>query len=279
MFNKNKARLVCKQCTKILVNPIHLPCICTICHSHLVEASFKKDSIKCEACGTEFNAEDVTPKENVLAKLLLVANEHLSSEEKAMKTNMHDLINQYEELFGQFRSELSNVEMASFQKFSEIRRKIDLQRETIKSKVDQVALDLIDQANKAEKSYTEHWKRLKLADEMRDFKQERTVLDEEFRNVNLAVQRVQELKVKHERQVKEIQANIADLNQLNEQIDECGFEANESALKCVELGSLWVESQMNTSVFGDFQFKRKVNANSSKLHGFKVYENQKRSRF
>ena len=54
-----KSKVTCFQCSKILNNPIELPCRDTICSNHLQEANcIKENKIKCLKCNQTFSIRD-----------------------------------------------------------------------------------------------------------------------------------------------------------------------------------------------------------------------------
>ena len=76
----------------------------------------------------------------------LLANEsHLNDEEKSIKCAIQDLIKQLEQLQGSVNLKRDEMELANCNHFIEIRRQIDIQREELKAKIDEIALKLIAQ--------------------------------------------------------------------------------------------------------------------------------------
>jgi ribosomal protein L37AE/L43A len=77
---------------------LNLKPTCTICHKHLKDGSVKNGLIKCETCKKEFLVKDIKIKENKFAKIVLDSEQHLSNEEKQVKSEIHDLLNKFQEL-------------------------------------------------------------------------------------------------------------------------------------------------------------------------------------
>ena len=54
-----KSKVTCFQCSKILNNPIELPCRDTICSNHLQDSNcIKENKIKCLKCNQTFSIRD-----------------------------------------------------------------------------------------------------------------------------------------------------------------------------------------------------------------------------
>ena len=225
MLNLNKSQLVCKQCDRILHKPVHLPCNCTICHAHLHDAlANTKGILQCGTCRVEFAVGNIDFKENEHAKHLLASDEHLSNQGKERKSELHVLIHQYHTLCEQFRQDLRNAESFAHEKFAEIRRQIDLQREALKEKIDEIALDMIDQANSAEAFYRDEVNKRVISIDF-NIEHERALLDDQFRRIDLTIGQVEDLKSKSRLQIDEMQAKLKELRRMIQQVDTCGFKA------------------------------------------------------
>jgi DNA-directed RNA polymerase subunit M/transcription elongation factor TFIIS len=85
MRSLNKLDFMCQICKKILTDPIHLPCFCTICNEHLSDKSVKDGLIKCEPCGDDFRVKDIKVKENKILKKVLAAERSFGNQEKEAK--------------------------------------------------------------------------------------------------------------------------------------------------------------------------------------------------
>ena len=144
-----KHDLICSICKLILNNPVSLPCFCVVCHDHSTNSSW----ITCQTCNKEFEipAEGLVP--NKFVKNMLEKEVHLSDEEKTLKNSVEELIRQLERLHIDFETTQRSFEVFSDDHFSEIRRQIDLQRETLKEKIDEIALKMIDQTKANEELY------------------------------------------------------------------------------------------------------------------------------
>ena len=210
MVNFSKQDLLCIICKNVLKDPVHLPCYCTICNAHLKLA--KDGLISCETCGDEFVVNNIECKVNTIAKKALDAELHLSSEEKELKKDIHELMLTFQQLHEQLRQEQNKFELKSHEHFAEIKRKIDIQREKLKEKIDEIYLAMIRNVEQNEEFY-----KLKLNENRNiksfDLSSEIESLDDELRQVNLKIERVQQLKTENE-------ANVKNLQNLQDRLDE-----------------------------------------------------------
>ena len=217
-MSSSKSELTCNIC-KLLVNkPVTLPCSDVICDEHLSDDSAKNGLIKCMKCDKDFNVPRRGFPSNKRVTNLLAKERHLSNEEKSIKHAIQELIQKLEQLQYDVRLKENNMELTSFDHFTEIRRQIDIQREELKNKIDEIALRMIDQANEREKAY-----QLKLKESISviidtDIKQFSQLLMREFRDPDLLVDKVKLLQIKHEQNVKDFQTRISDFDSLGNEI-------------------------------------------------------------
>jgi hypothetical protein len=85
-MNNFKSTLTCSYCSKILKDPIKLPCKGNLCKEHLTEKSvIKQNRIKCAKCKQEFEVVDNEFKLNNFIKKQLDDHVYLSDEEVSLK--------------------------------------------------------------------------------------------------------------------------------------------------------------------------------------------------
>ena len=104
-ISSKKAELLCSICNKIVREPIYLPCHCTICDIHLTDTSVQNGLIPCVTCGDKFVVKSIEYKVNKLAKCILDKEEHLSSEEKIIKSAINSVFAQFTQLYDIFKQE------------------------------------------------------------------------------------------------------------------------------------------------------------------------------
>ena len=221
-----KSEIICNICKLILKDPVTLPCSSDICGEHLRDDTVKNGVITCEKCEKNFDVPRNGFATN-LALTNLLANEfHLSNEEKTIKRAIQDLINQLKELQHLVvTSKRPEMELANFEHFTEIRRQIDIQREELKKKIDEIALKLIDQVNARENVY-----KSKLNETISgivfdtDLAKYTQLVDQEFRRPKLLIEEAERLKIDHAHKVAEFEAKIKEFASLGNEIKSFKFE-------------------------------------------------------
>ena len=148
-----KDELTCKYCNEIYNNPITLTCGDSVCMHHLKElASTSSQKFPCPLC----NQENLTQDFNVnklITKLLEIELHKFKLEPK------------YELAFKNFKAEITNLESILkdpenyiYEEIAELKRQVDLDRERLKSQIDDLANDLIQQLEAYEASFRAEYK-------------------------------------------------------------------------------------------------------------------------
>jgi WD40 repeat protein len=143
-----KENLICKLCNKFLHDPVFLPCFCYVCNEHMSSSGNK---ITCLTCNEEF-PKSKRFKSNEFAKKFLNSDLHLTEEQRSTKQSITKMFSEFDCLLEEFKSNQANFEINISERFNEIRNKIDLQREELKKKIDEIALEIIDQTREKEKN-------------------------------------------------------------------------------------------------------------------------------
>ena len=148
-----KEELTCKYCNEIYNNPITLTCGDSVCMHHLKElASASSPKFLCPLC----SQENLTQNFNVnklVTKLLEIELHKFKLEPK------------YELAFKNFKAEITNLERILkdpenyiYEEIAELKRQVDLDRERLKSQIDELANDLIQQLEAYEASFRAEYK-------------------------------------------------------------------------------------------------------------------------
>ena len=220
-----KEDLKCSYCPKVLQDPIILPCQDTICKEHLNESNSK--SIQCLTCKEEFNSDNIEFKTNKIAKALLEKDAHLSNEEKILKKSLNDSLAEFYSILDEFKESKLGLSLNIFNHFAEIRRKIDVQREELKQKIDLISLAMIDQTKVMEASYSSQCESFK-------FDKDLSGLDEDLKKINDVfrdIAKFEESNEKYEQfnkreDISTITVTLGKMNELKEFLDDNRFEAD-----------------------------------------------------
>ena len=129
------------------------------------------------------------------------AEDYLSQDEKQTKREIKDLLAQIQQLFIRFREEQDKFELNSHKKFTDIKRLIDIQREEIKAKIDEIALAMIKQIEDQEVEFKQKLTESRLS---KDFKieEEKESIEAEFRKLELSIAHNEQLRIKGRKRSK-----------------------------------------------------------------------------
>jgi hypothetical protein len=219
--------LTCSCCMKIFKNPVILPCNDSLCEEHLKEPDvLKHNKIKCNICNQVFNVKDNDLiRENRLVKSLIEKEVYLDTEESSLKKSLNESIETFFILCEQFQQTKNSFELDFHNHFQEVRRKIDLQREELKDKIDKVALQMIEQTKIAEAKYKIEQKQKydsvmfhknKKSTKEQEFKD----LEEKFRQPKLSLQSLKQLQVNQNVLISEIKSKQQEIVKIKENLNE-----------------------------------------------------------
>jgi hypothetical protein len=212
-----KSNWTCSYCSKILKDPIELPCEDTICRQHLKEKDVvKQNAIKCVKCQENFPIKGHEFKSIKTLKQLIEDKSYLSEEEINLKQNLEESIRKFFGFYDEFIFKKSIVDTDVFNHFQELRFQIDEHRERLKAKIDDVALEMIEQTKKCEAEYLKNLKENLLSSfgESKSLDKELEETEELFRNPNLLIQSIKDLQQIQEESLKEIQSKLNKINQV-----------------------------------------------------------------
>ena len=153
-MNRLKSTLTCSYCSKILKDPIELPCSHHLCNEHLTEKDVSKQNrIKCVECKKDFGIEDNEFKSNTFVKKQLDEHVYLSDEELSLKKKVEDSIRTFFQMYEEFSMNKTRIDLDVHEHFQEIRFKLDEHREKLKEKIDDIYMEMIQKTQKFEAVY------------------------------------------------------------------------------------------------------------------------------
>ena len=221
-----KSEMTCNICGRFLQDPVSCPCFCVFCQEHLHDDYSKNGSIKCNTCNKCFDILSNNFPTNKLIARTLENELHLTEEEKFLKSLAKDILKRLDALQNDFKVKQKDSEIFRHDHFLEIRRHIDIQREELKAKIDQVALKMVDQINEKEKIYSS--KVISLLSDIQDtdIRKANQIMLNEFRKPNMNLDEIKRLQIEHEVKFKQLQSDIAKFNSINTDIRAVTFNAN-----------------------------------------------------
>jgi hypothetical protein len=223
------AELTCLHCLKILREPMKLTCGDSICKEHL-EANVT--SFVCKSCKKEIHLGDgyEALKGNTIVQNLIEKQVYLTEDELQLKKSLEESIEMFYQLNRKFRDSKDREELPIkfHEHFQEMRRQIDLQREELKDKIDKIALSMIDQVKKFESTYALSF--IKKADcvlsqfEEKNLVKEKAELCEKFRETNLLIGSINELKAKQDKSICDISFRLYEITEIKKQLETNQFK-------------------------------------------------------
>ena len=220
-----KSDFVCSFCLKILKNPINLPCFDMICENHLREANvLKKKCIECPTCKRTFNTDIHEFVPNKIVRNLLEKQIFLNEEEKSLKKSLEKSLQECFELSENYHLAKNDLDLKSHQHFSEIRFQMDLHREKLIEKIDEIYLEMIEKTKKAEATFLKNidkkWDKKNILTIMtnKTFEEEKEEINEKFREKDLIINPLKEKQKHQEETVSQINSNINKMSQTLEDL-------------------------------------------------------------
>ena len=220
-----KSAFVCNICKLVLKDPVQLQCSDLVCGEHLYNGTAKNSSIRCMKCDEDFEVPEQGFEANQTMALQIEKELNLTADEKYIKHVIQKLIQKLEQLQYELKQKYFDLERVSYDHFSEVRRKIDLQREELKVQIDDISKRLHDQTDKKEKLYTLKMKETLLVTSPIDIQKSRDLLMSEFRNPNIAIEKVNRMHNEHKQKVAEFEAKVNEYDALKDELQSLDFKA------------------------------------------------------
>jgi hypothetical protein len=220
-MNRLKSTLTCSYCSKILLNPIELPCSHNLCMGHLVEKDVvKQNRIKCAECKQDFEVKGNEFKLNSLVKKLLDDQVYLSDEEFSLKKNIQDSIQKLFQMYEEFTLNKAKLDLDVHEHFQDIRFKLDEHREELKVKIDDIYMEMIERTKNFEAAYLNSLED-KLNASLKSFgtkslEQSLKETEETFRNPNLLIESIREMLLEQEEAITELKLKLDDQCQVKD---------------------------------------------------------------
>ena len=172
-----------------------MPCDVSICRGHLSEKDVGKENrIKCKECNQEFEVTCDEFRSNKTLKKLIESQSHLSVEEISLKKELEVSIQKFFQFYDEFAQIKIKLPSDVYNHFQEMRFQIDEHREELKKKIDDIALDMIDEIKKNEEIYLKNLKEsFSLFDDCKSLDTQCNEIEETFRNPNLLIETIKEM--------------------------------------------------------------------------------------
>jgi hypothetical protein len=250
---KSKSQVTCSFCSKIFKNPIVLPCDDSICLEHLKDRDIVKAyRIKCKKCNEEFGDKNNQMKSNEALTQIIESQSHLNDEEISLKQQLEVSIKIFFEYYDEFAQNKAKLESDVFDHFQEMRFKVDEQREELKKRIDDIALEMIDKIKINEAMYLKELKeRFSSFDQSKSLEIELNQIEETFRHPKMLIETIREMQHKQDESLDEIKLRLNEMNQVKYDLEATlFFKPNLSSF-----------DQTETSLFGSIKLSQFTNMN------------------
>lgn len=183
-FDQIKSMFNCVLCSKILVDPVGIPCGITVCQSHLKCYATQK-AFQCQCC----NKLHSVPNEGFFINKFI--QNQLRIELNAMDINpiyeeCKDEIEKANKSVEQIEETTNDSENYIYNYFEVIKRQVDIRREVLKEKIDNYSNELIQSINETRASY------IKLSKETSELK---TKIENSKKELNELINQFDTLKI------------------------------------------------------------------------------------
>ena len=124
-------------------------------------------------------------------------------------------------MYEQFSLSKNGLNSDCHNHFQEVRRQLDIHREKLKEKVDDIYLEMIEKTKEFEatflKSLNEKLKTpFKYMETKLTIEDELKIIDEKFRNPNLLIKSIKEIHLKQQEAIETIQSKLNEMNKLRD---------------------------------------------------------------
>ena len=270
-MNKLKSSLTCSNCSKIFKDPVELPCQDLICKEHLNEKEvLKQNKIKCIECKLEFEVKNKDFKSVKAYNKLLNDQVYLSQEEINLKLKIEESIKIFHKKYEELTQSKNLLELDCHNHFQEVRRQIDLHREKLKKKIDEIALDMIENTKKIEASCLNSFKddlnsflKFELKKSLDD---ELKTIEETFRDPNLLIKTIQDIQTKQQEAIANIQSKLNEMTRIRDNLKTSNQFKPNLTFVANSFG------QLNLSVFPIDPFKSQILKGEQALEVIKLCE-------
>ena len=215
-----KSKYSCSHCTRILKDPLSMPCNDDICADHLKERNLMQ--VKCLKCNEIFDIKNTIFKSNLPLKKLLSGEFYLSDEEKRLKQQIEIKIRDFHQNKENFNQNKCLLDMDCYNYFQELRRQIDLHREEEMPKVyniltmkriDDISIQMIERIQIFEENYLSKFK-VEHENSLKTLQEDLEDLTESFREYNLTFDLIERIKLDYETNIDDLKSKLNDMLQI-----------------------------------------------------------------
>ena len=164
------------------------------------------------SCKQEFQVKGYDFKQATSIQTQLNARIYLNEEEILLKKKIEESIKIFYSMYEDFTSGKNKLDLNCYDHFAEIRRKIDVQREELKEKIDDIYFKMIEKIKEVEASYS------KSLNEIKSLEIKSIETEETFRDPNLLIETIRDLSLKQTKSIEIIQSTLDQMVEVKEHL-------------------------------------------------------------
>ena len=217
--------MTCSYCSKIYKDQVELPCGDLICQEHLNDKGvIQTNKIKCSTCKQEFQVQNNDFKSSKSIQTQINQQIYLSDEEISLKQKIEESMKTFFQIYDEFNSRKSKLDLDLdwYNYFSEVKRQIDLHREELVVKIDEIYIGMIAKVKEFEKSCLKSIKEnLEVSLKsfgIKSYDEDLKELEETFRDPNILIESIQKMQIQQKEKIEAIQLKLNEFTQIKDNL-------------------------------------------------------------
>jgi WD40 repeat protein len=216
-----KEKCKCLFCNKILANPVRLPCNILVCEDHT--KNLVNNIFKCKSCLENHKVPSNGFIQDVDLKRKIDSDIHLTTSEREHKFSLNSLFEKMFELFDDFNLKFNEFEYFNHEHFAEIERQIEIRRERLKIKIDEISEEMLNKAKEKKCKFIEISKSNSINELKERIEREKIETLEQFRLLDFSIQAIQDIQIQQENNLKELQEKLDKFDEIKTEVKNVGF--------------------------------------------------------
>ena len=143
----------------------------------------------------------------------------------------------FRQINDEFIQNREQAKLNSHVHFTDLRRQIDIRRAELKVKIDEIALEMIQQANEKEKEFYQNIKDIHQI-KVVNFENEIESLEDMFRKVYLNIEQAEKTKLENEIEISHLEIKIRDLNLIKDILENGFLEIGRNSEVLTKFGTM-----------------------------------------
>ena len=221
-MNEIKSELKCSYCKLILKDPVQLPCGDSICENHLMYWHvLKQNRIECQVCKQEFEVKcaDLKSIKSIQKPKVYLKFSNKEEEIKILQQKIEESIKVFYEMHDEFISNKNGLDLKCHNHFHEIRFQLDIHRERLKEKIDDIYMEMIEKTKEFESSYLKSLnEKLDYSFEIKTFDEALNEVKEAFRDPSPLIESIREMHLIQENAIQTIQLKLDEMSLVDEDL-------------------------------------------------------------